>query len=234
MPQASPCGMPSAGFHRNGTLFVVCGNGHYLVATDSWKDGAWRFVTKLVPPPKWEDPTMWWDARGHWHIIYHVWAADPFAKHHEPASGHAYRLHPCSTHAISVAIGIRQHSGRTGVSHTIDQCLLVLIGRGLAGAGTAVTAWRGSSAWSSRSQAVAFSSGRGSQQFATRERPHLLFADANRSMPNGLTSTVSSQPLGPGCDSCTMGACSQCKVTKGRDWTYTIYQPLGWGRTDMD
>ena len=86
MPQASPCGMPSAGFHRNGTLFVVCGNGRYLVATDSWKDGAWRFVTKLVPPPKWEDPTMWWDARGHWHIIYHVWAADPFAKHHEPAS----------------------------------------------------------------------------------------------------------------------------------------------------
>lgn len=23
-----------------------------------------------------------------------------------------------------------------------------------------------------------------------------------------------------------MGACSQCKVTPGRDWTYTIYQPF--------
>lgn len=38
---------------------------------------------------------------------------------------------------------------------------------------------------------------------------------------------VSPQPLGPWCDQCAEGACSQCKITKGRDWTYTIYQGLG-------
>ena len=33
-------------------------------------------------------------------------------------------------------------------------------------------------------------------------------------------------PPGPWCEQCSMHACSQCKVTAGRDWTYTIFQPL--------
>jgi hypothetical protein len=29
------CGMPSAAFHPNGTLFVICGNGHAITRTVS-------------------------------------------------------------------------------------------------------------------------------------------------------------------------------------------------------
>ena len=79
------CGMPTAAFHPNGSLFVVCGNGHQLVASTGVNQ-PWRSVTTLNTPPKWEDPTLWFDRRGSWHIIYHVWAADPFEKHNEPSS----------------------------------------------------------------------------------------------------------------------------------------------------
>jgi len=65
-----------------------------------------------------------------------------------------------------------------------------------------------------------------SKTFATRERPQLVFVESDefRTTPVGMTSAVSPQPLGPWCDQCKEHACSQCKVTPGRDWTYTIYQ----------
>ena len=65
-----------------------------------------------------------------------------------------------------------------------------------------------------------------SRAFATRERPHLVFADKNRTTPVGVISAVSSQPVGPSCASCHEAACSQCKITPGRDWTYTVMQPF--------
>ena len=171
--------MPTAAFHPNNTLFVVCGNGHALYAADTW-DGRWRMVTTLVTPPKWEDPTLWFDRHGNWHIVYHVWAADPFEKHNEPASGHAF-----SSNGLEWTFSTTQPFTGT----------------------------------------VNFTDG-GSKQFATRERPQMIFKDAARHTPVGLTSAVSPQPLGPWCHECSMGACSQCKVTPGRDWTYTIFQPL--------
>jgi hypothetical protein len=88
-PGGRGCGMPTAAFHPNGTLYAVCGNGHALFAADTW-DGQWRLVTALVPPARWEDPTLWFDREGRWHIVYHVWAADPYERHREPASGHAF------------------------------------------------------------------------------------------------------------------------------------------------
>ena len=45
----------------------------------------WRRASK-----GWEDPSLWFDARGNWHIMYHVYATEPFSKHHELYSGHAY------------------------------------------------------------------------------------------------------------------------------------------------
>ena len=72
---------------------------------------------------------------------------------------------------------------------------------------------------------VDFTSGP-SISFSTRERPHLVFADKNMTRPTGVITAVSSQPIGPMCDSCKQGACSQCKVTPGRDWTYTQLQPF--------
>ena len=47
------CGMPTAAYHPNGTLFVVCGNGHELVSASKW-DSEWNTVTRLSTPPKWE------------------------------------------------------------------------------------------------------------------------------------------------------------------------------------
>ena len=48
------CGMPTAAYHPNGTLFVICGNGHSLVSTDEWDGGKWRFKTtdsRTLDPP---------------------------------------------------------------------------------------------------------------------------------------------------------------------------------------
>jgi hypothetical protein len=54
-----------------------------------------------------------------------------------------------------------------------------------------------------------------------------VFTDSSRTTPAGFTSGVSSQPLGPWCDTeCEEHTCSQCKITRGRDWVYTIFQHL--------
>jgi hypothetical protein len=85
------CGMPTAGFHPNGTLFVICGNGRALVRANQW-DGEWTHLSPLAPPSGWEDPTLYFDGRGNWHIIYHVYALRPFAAHAEIYSGHAFSV----------------------------------------------------------------------------------------------------------------------------------------------
>jgi hypothetical protein len=54
----APCGMPTAAFHPNGTLFAVCQNGHSLWRQEHW-DAPWTSVTPLAPPPSWEDPSIW-------------------------------------------------------------------------------------------------------------------------------------------------------------------------------
>ena len=64
------------------------------------------------------------------------------------------------------------------------------------------------------------------REFATRERPHLVFTDPSRTTPVAVVTAVSSQPVGPSCDTCKSGACSQCKVTPGRDWTFTQLEPF--------
>ena len=51
------CGMPTAAFHPNGTLFVVCGNGQRLSRADQGWQGEWIDVMQLNPPPMWEDPS---------------------------------------------------------------------------------------------------------------------------------------------------------------------------------
>ena len=65
-----------------------------------------------------------------------------------------------------------------------------------------------------------------STTFSTRERPHMIFADKARTTPVGVFTAVSSQPIAPSCDGCNHHACSQCKVTPGRDWTFTQLQPF--------
>jgi len=174
------CGMPTAAFHPNGTLFVVCGNGQRLSRADQGWQGEWADVMQLSPPPMWEDPSLWFDRRGNWHILYHVYALEPFSSGIERYSGHAY-----STTGHDWKFSQEEPLGGT----------------------------------------VQFTDG-SNKSFATRERPQLVFADTNRTTPTALTSAVSPQPLGPWCNECKQGACSQCKVTIDRDWTYTIVQSL--------
>jgi hypothetical protein len=188
----APCGMPTAAFHPNGTLFVICGNGERILAAEggeSWRTGRWRDVPTLNwrRPTLWEDPTLYYDRHGHWHVLFHVYSLKPFAARRERYSGHAF--------------------SKDGLD------------------------WR-FSPFEPFNGTVSFSGGR-QQTFATRERPQLVFdprADPNRTRPVALCSGVNPQPIGPWCDECQDGACSQCKITPGRDWTYTAYAPLALSR----
>jgi len=178
-----PCGMPTAAFHPNGTLFMVCENGAFLVSAPSrrgpYADGA--ALPRGSLNGGWEDPTLWFDRRRNFHILYHVYSLDPYAAGNASvASGHLFSEDGLAWHRS----GVQPFDGT-----------------------------------------VEFADG-SSRTFATRERPQLLFADAARTTPSALTSGVSSQPVGSMCDACKQGACSQCKVSPGRDWTYTILQPL--------
>jgi hypothetical protein len=185
------CGMPTAAFHPNGTLFMVCGNGNILVSAPS-SDALSEEWRKISSPSwasgpgshGWEDPTLWFDRRGNWHVIFHVFSLTPYAAHHELYSGHAF--------------------SQDGIL------------------------WR----WSTEPQFGAPFNGTQTfvaaptTTYATRERPQMVFASEKRTTPVGMTSSVSSQPVSPACNTCHEGACSQCKITPGRDWTYTIYGPL--------
>lgn len=173
--------MPTAAFHPNGTIFAVCGNGATLTSAPTW-DAEWGPQRPIGTPTHWEDPTLWFDRRGHWHILFHVYALEPFHAHEERYGGHAF--------------------SRDGMRWTFSK----------------VEPFNGT---------VHFTDGT-IKRFSTRERPQLVFSrgDFNRTTPRGLITAVSPQPIGPTCDSCSQQACSQCKVTPGRDWTFTLYQPL--------
>ena len=176
------CGMPSAAFHPNGTLYVVCGNGERIVMADgNWTSGMWRVVSAAnwTRPKYWEDPTLWFDDRGNWHVIFHVYSLQPFSAHGEKYSGHAYSTDGLAWH----------FSKREPYNGTVDF----------------TDGWMH---WS--------------KTFATRERPQLVFQPRapgaqGRGSPIGLVNGVSPQPLGPWCDACEQHACSQCKVSVGRD-----------------
>ena len=54
----------------------------------------------------------------------------------------------------------------------------------------------------------------------------LWLQDKARTTPVGVFTAVSNQPVCPACAGCTSHACSQCKVTPGRDWTFNQLQPF--------
>merc|ERR1719174_2025986 len=182
------CNNPAPAYHPNGSLFVIC-NHMQITTTDSgdW-NGTWTPLRKIGHPDKhssrpghWEDPFLWFDANGNFHIIYHVYCLDPYEKHNECYSGHAF-----SVDGYAWTFGAEEPF--SGVVNFTD----------------------GSS-----------------RQFATRERPHLIFADAGtRHVPSGVFTAVSNQPVSPACQGCKHSACSQCKVTNGRDWTFTQFEPF--------
>ena len=196
------CNNPAPAFHPNGTLFAVCNHqqitrasGAPLSLNTSWSELA---TMQKLPAHgtvdrdrHWEDPSLWFDRRGNWHVLYHVYCLRPFAERKECMSGHAF--------------------SRDGESWTFSN----------------VEPFNGT---------VSFVGGSPPITFSTRERPHVVFApeDANRTTPIGVTTGVSSQQPNPSCDACYKGACSQCKITTGRDWVYTVLQPFaGWSSSSL-
>ena len=91
------CGMPSAAYHPNGTLFVVCGNGHAITratsptSTPAW-ESTWSPQVPLTPHGEagnWEDPDLWFDRRENFHILYHVYTTVQ-DWHVQRCSGHGW------------------------------------------------------------------------------------------------------------------------------------------------
>lgn len=83
LPLSGPgCNNPAPMFAKNGTAFVGCNGGGFKVyRSDDVFGGKWAFVTTMDFPPAWggdakqylknEDPYMWADARGNFHMIAH-------------------------------------------------------------------------------------------------------------------------------------------------------------------
>lgn len=177
------CNNPAPAYHPNGTLFVVC-NHLDITSVPDWDQGSWAPLRNMGNPPKnlrnWEDPYLWFDVNGNFHVLYHVYCLEPYELHNECNSGHAF--------------------SPNGWDWTFSSC-------------------------EPYSGLVNFTDGT-SIRFSTRERPHLVFADQARHVPMGVYTAVSNQPVSPACASCNQNACSQCKVTPGRDWTFTQFQPF--------
>ena len=71
------CNNPAPWLHSNGTWYVVC-NGFSLYSAAGIQ-GPWVHVTDISAsdstplPGNYEDPLLFLDARGNWHVIYHVY-----------------------------------------------------------------------------------------------------------------------------------------------------------------
>lgn len=177
------CNNPAPAFHPNGTLFCIC-NHLDITYASSW-NSTWAPLRNIGHPSDdpdrhWEDPFLWFDRGGNWHILYHVYCLKRFEANKECYSGHAFSINGYQW----TFSPIEPHNGTV---HFID----------------------GSS-----------------KRFATRERPHILFADESKTTPAFLITGVSPHPVDSSCDRCKRNACSQCKVTTGMDWTYTQMEPL--------
>ena len=92
-PTAIKCNNPAPAFHPNGTLFVVCNHLDltYTATSKGWK-GEWAPLSRLKPnftdkDRNWEDPFLWFDRYGNWHIMYHVYCLKPYSAHKECMSG---------------------------------------------------------------------------------------------------------------------------------------------------
>ena len=78
-PHPPGCNNPAPWQHANGTFFMVC-DGTRLIRAESVA-GPWTTVVNNVSPGggvpgTYEDPYLYVDARGNWHIIYHVYTTN--------------------------------------------------------------------------------------------------------------------------------------------------------------
>jgi hypothetical protein len=153
------------------------------------------------------DPCLYFDARGNWHVLFHVYTkVNDF--HVQRYSGHGFSTDVRAPFCFECALAV---VANTHASAT----------QGLRWRYSETEPFNGT---------VRFTDGTATT-YATRERPHVVFdrSDLASTRPVAVITAVSSQQIGPSCATCHEGACSQCKITLGRDWTYTVLQPLvGW------
>lgn len=79
VPSTTPppsCNNPAPMLHPNGTLFLVCDSNTLYSAPGI--GGPWALVTTWSTPNggpwgAYEDAFLWLDARGAWHMLFHVW-----------------------------------------------------------------------------------------------------------------------------------------------------------------
>lgn len=101
------CNNPAPMRHPNGTFFLVC-DSHSLYSSPSIS-GPWALVTTWVTPNGgplggYEDAFLWLDARGAWHILFHVWSSQV-----EPQCVNAtVSAHGYSTDGLEWFIGEKQ------------------------------------------------------------------------------------------------------------------------------
>jgi len=96
------CNNPAPAYHPNGTLFVVCNHNqmtHLMPGKGALRNGDWAQLSTPLDPSScgdkdrhWEDPFLWFDRRGNWHIIYHVYCLLPYTVRKECFSGHAFSI----------------------------------------------------------------------------------------------------------------------------------------------
>ena len=108
-PSSHGCNNPAPMRHNNGTMYVGCSNGGFTVyRCDDPFAGGWTYVTTMAFPPQWsadapaelknEDPFLWMDARGRWHLLAHRydyrdgWPANPNQTVPVLVSGHGFSL----------------------------------------------------------------------------------------------------------------------------------------------
>ena len=87
---APHCNNPSPFVHPNGTLFLACTWKLYSAPglDGPWSDGVAIPVTG--GRGHWEDPFLFIDRRGGFHILAHVYTTQPYPEGGNPISGHAF------------------------------------------------------------------------------------------------------------------------------------------------
>jgi hypothetical protein len=80
--QPPTCNNPAPLLHPNGTWFLVCSNGAFVMFRAPALEGPWTHVTDIPTrggpaPGAWEDPFLYLDPRGNFHLLAHVWSNVP-------------------------------------------------------------------------------------------------------------------------------------------------------------
>eukprot|EP00937_MAST-01D_sp_MAST-1D-sp2_P006230 g6230.t1 len=89
----SGCNNPSPARHPNGTLYLFC-TWSIRASQSGTPEGPWDAPVAVHPPNSnarhWEDPFLWIDARGHFHVLSHTWSALAYPSN--AISGHAFSI----------------------------------------------------------------------------------------------------------------------------------------------